>query len=448
MPDVYTNITLAQARALLASRLQDSGMNFWLSDELDGLLRESIQTWNVAALYHRTRAGFNTTPGQSFYDVSDVLTDADGLVLPRTLTTAQIAKSIVYHLAENNGAVADGTTTSTTMFSITDINNAIAKRVNRFLEETGQIVTRITLPMSSGDGRIEIPNDWIDVRRVGWITPENAHTTLWRVSEYILDSQFNDWNVSPSNVPSAYSVATAPLLWLQVAPPPNDIGTLELLIVDSSNTVNIFNDFWWVIKFGAMADLLGQEGEGKDAERAQHCEQRWDEGIQLAKIMTTVLRVMINGLAVQPCDVFDLDAQVPGWQDSIGDATNDLATPNAPAFVSPNLMALYPVPNVTQSVSDGKHSIVVDCVTNAILPVNDGDYCQIGPEYEKIVLRDYPAYLAAFKMGGADFQNSLSGYKAAFEAAMSQNQRLKANSQNFVILSVQEELDRPRKRAA
>lgn len=445
MADVYQNLTLGQARALLAARLNDASMNFWLSDELDGLIKESIQTWNVAALYHRTRAQFSTTPGQAFFDISTVLSDADGLVLPRTLTTAQIAKSIVYHLIENNGAVADGISTSTAMFSITDINNAIAKRVNRFLEETGQIVTRITLPVTPGDGRIEIPNDWIDVRRAGWITPENAHTVLWRVSEYVLDSQFDNWNISPTNVPSAYSVATAPLLWLQVAPPPRDIGTLELLIVDSSNTINIFNDFGWVIKFGAMADLLGQEGEGKDAERSAYCQQRWDEGVQLAKIMTTVLRVMINGQSVQACDVFNLDAQVPSWQDSIGSASNDLATPNVPAFASANLMALYPVPNATLSVPDGKHSITVDTIRNAILPINDNSYLQIGPEWERVVL-GYAHHLSAFKMGGADFQATFDEYKLAFQSAMSENERLRANAQNFVVLSVQEEIERPRKR--
>lgn len=447
MVEVYQNITLLQARQLLAGRLGDPDMNFWIADELDSLIKESIQVWNAAALYHRTRASFQTTPGQAFYDISDVLTDADGLVLPRTLTTAQIAKPIIYHLMENNGAVSAGTATSTSMFSITDINNAIAKRVNRFLEETGQIVTRITMPITAGDGRIEISNDWIDVRRAGWITPANAHTVLWRVSEYILDSQFNDWNISSSNVPSAYSVATAPLLWVQIAPPPSDIGTLELLIVDSSNTINIFNDFGWVIKFGAMADLLGQEGEGRDADRAQYCDQRWDEGIQLAKIMTTVLRVTINGQAVQPCDVFDLDAQVPSWQDSIGSASNDLATPNAPAFASANLMALYPVPNVTQSVADGKHSITVDCIKNAILPVNDGDYLQVAPHYEATIL-DYAFHLAALKMGGVEFQNTYAHYQRTFKAAMEENERLKANAQNFVVLSVQEELDRPRLKTA
>jgi hypothetical protein len=443
--NAYQNTTLVQARAALAEKLGDPSQTFWVSDELDGLLRESLQTWNVAALYHRTRSGFSTTPGQAWYDISTVLADADGLVLPRTLTTAQIAKSIVYHLIENNGAAADGTATSTSMFSITDINNAIARRVNRFLEETGQIVTRITLPVASGDGQIDIPNDWIDVRRAGWITPENAHTVLWRVSEYILDSQFNDWNISPSNVPSAYSVAVAPILWLQVAPPPSDIGTLELLIVDSSNSINIFNDFGWVIKFGAMADLLGQEGESRDAERSAYCQQRWDEGIQLAKIMTTVLRVMINGQAVQPCDIFNLDTQVPGWQDSVGSAANELATPNAPAFASANLMALYPVPGVTKSVPDGKHSIVVDTIRNAILPINDSDWIQVGPEFESVVLLDYPFHLATLKCQGVEFQASFAAYKRMFELAMSQNQRLRANAQDFVVLSAQEEIDRPRK---
>src|SRR6202040_2446331 len=188
----------------------------------------------------------------------------------------------------------------TETWTLNDVLTAIARRVNRFLEETGQIVTFAQLPVTAGDGRIDLLKDWIDVRRAAWITPESKHNVLWRTSEYVLDSQFNDWNVSP-DTPESYSIAVAPLVWLQLAPPPSDIGTLDLFTVDASTISNIFNDYGWVIKFGAMADLLGQEAEARDVERSQYCQQRWNEGIQLSKIMATVLRVMINGQSVQPC---------------------------------------------------------------------------------------------------------------------------------------------------
>jgi hypothetical protein len=428
-------------------------MVFWLPAEIDEIIRESLQTFNTAALYHRCRATFNTTPGTALYDVSPLLNDGSEFVLQRTVTAQQLAIRIQYHLLENAGAVVDGSVwVGTETFTLDDVLQSIYRRTNRFLEETGQIVTNSQVPVTSGSGRVDIPTEWIDVRRAGWITPEGSHNVLWRTSEYVADSQFNDWNISPDR-PEAYSVAVTPSEGLQLIPPPNDIGTLDLIMVNALTTtgaLNIFNDFGWVIKWGAIADLLGQEGEAYDPDRSSYAEQRWGEGIQLAKIMSTVLRVDINGRSVQPCALLDLDAGVPNWQDTIGSPSNNLATPETPAFAGPNLMALYPVPGITLDVPDGKHSITCDVVRNAIVPDvgDDNAKIQIGREYLDVAIYDQSEHLAAFKMGGQEFQGTYEHYKRLFAMAADANARLKENSDRFPILAEQEEMDRPRKVAA
>jgi hypothetical protein len=442
-------LTLAEARSDLAQRLGDPDLVFWRAAEIDEYLRESIQTWNVAALYHRTRASFNTTPGQAFYDISPLLSDGTSLVLERTLTPAQIITRIIYHLMENQGADVDGTAwVGTSMFTLDDLTQAVYRRVNRFLEETGQIVSRETQAVASGEGIIELTPEWIDVRRVAWTTPEGVTTNLWRTSEYVADNQFNDWNVAPGT-PEAYSVAVRPIRTLQLIPPPIDNGTLDLLTVDTSivTSVPIFNDFGWVIKWGAMADLLGQEGEANDPERSKYCEQRWAEGIQLAKIMSTVLRTMINGASVQTCALFDFDAQVPDWQDSVLDAATNAATPNTPAMAGPNLLALYPVPDVTLAVPEGNHAITMDVVRNAIIPTEDDDLVQIERQFLATIL-DYAQHLASFKCQGGEFMATYAHYERIFKAAAEQNSRLMENSDQFPILAEQEEKDRPRFKVA
>lgn len=435
-------LTLAEARADLLARLGDPDGVFWRAAEVDGYLCEAIQTWNVAALYHRTRATFNTTPGTAFYDLSSLLSDGTSLVLERTLTPAQIITRIIYHLMENQGQDVDGTSwVGTEMFDLDDLTQAVYRRVNRFLEETGQIITRSTQVVSSGEGIIELDPEWIDVRRAAWTTLEGVTTNLWRTSEYVADSQFNDWNVSPGT-PEAYSVAVRPIRSLQLIPPPIDNGILDLLTVDSSivTSVPIFNDFGWVIKWGAMADLLGQEGEANDPERSKYCEQRWQEGIQLAKIMSTVLRTMINGASVQTCALFDFDAQVPDWQNVTG-------APTTPAMAGPNLLALYPVPAITTAVPDGKFSITMDVVRNAIIPVNDDDKVQIERQFLATIL-DYGTHLASFKCQGGEFQATYEHYARMFRAAAEQNSRLMENSDQFPVIAEQEEKDRPRLKAA
>lgn len=448
MPFDY--LTLAGARANVLARLQDSNGVFWISDEIDGAIREALQVWNVATLYYRERATFNTTPGQSFYDISSVLSNGTELVLQRTLTTQQIVKQIIYALMENQGQTVDGSTwVGTEMFTLDDLTQAVYRRVNQFLEDTGQIVTKQSIAVVPGDGRIDLDLEWIDVRRAGWTTPEGEHSVLWRTSEFILDSQFENWETSPQT-PQSYSIATAPLIWLQLAPPPSDIGTLDLLTVNavtSDAVVNIFNDFGWAIKYGAMADLMGQQGEAYDPERAAYCQQRYAEGVQLSNIMSTVLRIMINGQVVQPCSLFDLDTGVPGWEDAVGDATNDLATPQTPAIAAPNLLALYPVPNVTLSIPDGRHSITADVVRNAILPINDSDFIQLDRSFLDTII-GYAVHILSLKIGGAEFQSTFALYQAAFAQAQEQNQRLKAIAPDLPVLAEQEEAERPRLKAA
>lgn len=443
---MFTDTTLAQARAAVLRRLGDPDGTFWIDDEINLLIAESIQVWNTAALYHRCRALFSTTAGTAFYDLSPLLSDGSELVLQRTITAQQLVAKIQYHLMENAGGVVDGSTwVGTECFTLADFQNAVYRRVNRFLEETGQIITHSQVSVASGSGRIAIPSDWIDIRRAGWITPEGSNNVLWRTSEYVMDSQFNDWNVSPGR-PEVYSLAVTKLLEMQIAPPPDDIGTLDLLTVTSLTTegvLNIFNDFGWVIKWGAIADLLGQDGEARDADRSEYAEQRWNEGIQLAKIMSTVLRAEINGISVQSSALFDLDAGVPNWQDAVGSGSNNLATPETPAFAGPNMLALYPVPGATLAVPSGDHSVLFDVVRNAIIPIDDGDFLQVGPELID-VLYDLVVAQCAFKQQGTDLAGTMGHLKRVFSAAAEQNARLKENSAEFPILATQEEVDRPR----
>lgn len=558
----FDYITRAEARAAIRQRLQDPDGAFWTDDELDDLINEALRAWNSAALYFRSRGTFNTIPSQAFYDISDVLSDGSELILERTLTVQQITKSIIYALMENAGEEVDGSTwVGTESFSLDDIQQAVVRRVNRFLEDTGQIVTQSQVVVSPGSGIVDIPTEWIDVRRAGWITPESGHSVLWRTSEYVADSQFNDWNVSPGK-PETYSVAVVPQIRLQLLPAPDDLGTLDLLMVNAltvTGALNIFNDFGWVIKWGAIADLLGQDGEARDAERAQYAEQRYQEGVQLAKIMTTVLRGEINGQVIQSCALFDLDAGVPNWQDQIGTGTtatasiapgsagnpidgtgltvggsifvwvntvvnptdvqigatradsfqnmvdvinldpeglalasaaingvvitltalnagasgnsiplsitdpaygiitafsggvnaNTLGTPTTPAFAGPNLVALYPVPNYTIDVPDGRHSVVFDVVRNAIIPIDDDSYIEIGREWLPVVVYGYVEHLCLFKSQGDEWRATFAHYARMFRAAANENARLReVSTYDLPILATQQEIDVRRKSPA
>src|SRR5689334_22964127 len=136
----YSWLTLADARTDIMARLGDLSGSFWVADEVDLLLKEAIQTFNVAALLHRDRGLLSTASGTAFYDLS-ALTNSSGSILARTLTVQQLVRQIIYHLAENAGVAQNGSVwIGTEMFTLTDVQEAVTRRANRFLEETGQIV--------------------------------------------------------------------------------------------------------------------------------------------------------------------------------------------------------------------------------------------------------------------------------------------------------------------
>jgi hypothetical protein len=45
--------------------------------------------------------------------------------------------------------------------------------------------------------------------------------------------------------------------------------------------------FWWIIRYGVLADLLRQEGDMYDGPRAEAAEQQWQAGVELAKALLT-----------------------------------------------------------------------------------------------------------------------------------------------------------------
>ena len=70
---------------------------------------------------------------------------------------------------------------------------------------------------------------------------------------------------------------------------PNTPGALDILTILSGGAITpptdfpllIPDDFSWVLKFGMLADMLTKETESRDLIRAQYCEQRFAEGVQL-----------------------------------------------------------------------------------------------------------------------------------------------------------------------
>lgn len=439
----YGHATFGDLKSQLARRLSDPSKVFWLDDELGRIIVESLRTYGVLSGFWRDRGTLSTISGTAWYDVQSLINGGGTSVYASTVTDRDLIKDIQYALLEP--ATDQTTWNGTAQFVYDDVVRAIERRRDQFLVDTGIIVSRSLMPVAPPPiGRVSLADTIIDVRRAAWLDFYLRWHHLWREDETAAGYADTGWSVN-ADTPSAYSVMAPPPVTLQLMPPPLAAGQLELLTVDAgasldpavaASTLGIPDDLTPFIKWGALADLLGKDGPASDPARSAFSEQRYRQGVLIARSLAAVVQGEINGAVTIPGSLADLDAGVLDWQNRSG-APTDLA------LASWNLMALHPVP-------DGVYSVTCDCVANAAIPAIDADHVQLGREQLDALL-DYSEHLAAFKMGGAEFAATERQATNFLQSAVNSNQRLAASAR-YVFTprteSQREKRVRPRRTAA
>jgi hypothetical protein len=414
----YSHITYAQLQTEVANRLDDQGNIFWSAAEVQLYILEALRTWQAFAHYWRDRMTFNTplvTP-PIFYD----LTQQAGTLIPFTVKDSDIASVMLFHLLEPQ--LNAGLYVGTDMFTLADFTKAMERRRNQFLLEAGMVLTRSIVNWPAPPiSRSPIDDRTIGVVRAAWIDANGSFTVLWRSNEWTASAFKKGWENTVGITPSEYTAAAEPPVSLQVIPPPANNGQVEMLSIFTGAALNpsagvllgVPDDFSWAIKWGALADLLVKSGQARDMLRASYCEQRYKEGVALALVHTSAVQGLINGAQATIQAVKSLDTFSPSWQN---------ATPGPPtalALASWNMLAVSPPP-------DGVgYSVTADVIKNAPLPVNPGDFVQLGREELDAVI-DYVEHLAWFKVGGNEFLGTVPLYQNFQRLAAVYNETLKA----------------------
>ena len=415
----YSHTTWTALQTALSTRLGDGSQRFWTSTEIPLYLAESIRSFGLCSAFWRQRGVLATSTSQPFYDLTSVLS---GSLLTSTVTDRDIIQQIQFYLCES--ASTQSSWPGTAQFTYNDVVNSLTRRRNQFLSDTGIILTRSTQAVASPPiGRQSLTDTIIDVRRASFqgASPLNYYTTLWRTDERELVLDSTSWNVN-SGAPVAFSVMGPPPLQVQIVPPPVSSGTLDMLTVNTGQTLDpatsatalgVPDDVSPAVKWGALADLLGIDGQARDSSRAQYCETRYQQYVQLARLLACVVNAEIQGVSSIPTSLYDLDAGVADFQNYTG-------TPNYPALAGWNMLAISPVP-------DGVYSITLDVIKNAPVPSAGGDQVQIGREQLDMIL-DYAEHLALFKVGGYEFAATQRQADNFLLQSITYNQRLSATA--------------------
>lgn len=405
----YTAPTLAQAATALASRLNDPANVRWVVPELYVYLREALRTWQAWTAHWRDTGSVTTVVDQAFYDLPTEIPALRGY----TVTNWDLVTDMQYALLEP--AAAGGTWTGTDQFTLDQLSTAIQRRRDQFLRETGAVLTRSVsasaVPPASG--RFALDEAILQVRRAGW----RRTATMWliplRRSDEWAGNYFRPTWPTSTLPPYAYSTSVTPPLELQLMPPDTLAGSLDLITVNKGATVNplasavlgIPDDWCWVVKFGALADLLQGDGLALDPARAQYCEQRWQQGLEMAKKAAVVLAAAVDGSPVPIGAIHDADSYSLTWQLVNG-------VPSRVLLMGQNLVASYPPPGAV----GGPWTITLDVVRNAPVPSLAADVIEISADVYDSIL-DLSQHLALFKEGPGQLELATALLERAARAA-------------------------------
>lgn len=409
----YAYLTFAQAVTALASRLQDPSQIYWNQpNELLNCVKEAVRLFQVMTGSYKQAMTFQTALDTVYYS----LTSVTGSPLAVTVTDVEVANNVLSALLE---PPLTASWVGTGQFTFAQLQTALQNRLNRFLGESGRQVSQQTLTNVTNE-LTSLPDAVLDVRRSAWIPvpqqapPANPAYPISRMDEWAAQAYLP---AAGTQQPQGYSVYGTGPLQLRLIPPPSSGGNLDCIFVQAGPTLNLdttapvvlglSDDLTPALKWGVLADLLGSDGPSRDYARAQYCEQRYQEFVQLARIYPSILTATINNITCGLGSVFDLDAYMPDWQ----------LTRGQPTFVGMcgrHLACIGTTP-------DGVYGVgAMVCATAPVTGFLQVSRDQIDP------ILDYAQHIASFKMGGAEFDGTQRLYQNLIESAKSQNGRLDA----------------------
>lgn len=395
----YTALSLTQALADLGRRLNDPNSIFWTDAEKTLYLQEAVRSFNAGANYFRDQFTFDTTLDQHWYD----LTTVSNTLRPQTVTDVDLFTEMEYHLLE---PPTGATWTGSNQFTINDLLGAVQRRRDQLLFESGCHLERSTQTASTAFVDTVLDENVIDVRRMAWLSlSTDAFKPLWMDDRWAQEN-FQPRTIGTVGIPSTWRRSTEPPLVVSVNKIPPVAGNYEFITVNSGallstgspTVLTVPDDFAWVIKYGALADLLSRESVARDPLRAEYCQRRYLQGMALLSVAPAILVAQLGQYyedrplridAVQSGDNYR-----PGWE------AEAASTPKRLYTAGLNLFALAPKPST--SLID----ITLTVVENAPFPANGAEFLQVGQEDYDAIL-DLAQHIAAFKQGGAEFVATL-----------------------------------------
>lgn len=392
----YSWLTFAQAKTQLSARLGDASQVKWTNVEVGLYIQEALRMWN--ALTSTWKAEYVFTSASNWNQLG-LLAGSPRL---RTVTDTQCYTLMEYALTE---PPTGSTWTGTSQFSIAQLAGALERRRNEIIQASNCNQQLLTRPSTPNVRRGTLPDTTIEPQRIRFL-PANSTlyspVTLTR-SDQVAEEAFEpDFPNETPAFPQEWMVASEPPLAFDVDIAPAVAGQYEVVALQAgvvfnpptSNFLGIPDDFAWLARTGALADLLGGESDQTDIPRAQWCQKRYEDGLKLIANAPWIYLASVNGQPVDVPSMTEEDGAWPEW-DSDPSYWPNVVTAGMDFFWCPLAS-----------------SVGLTVIGNAPIPVADVDFIQASRSVWDLCL-SYAQFLAAWKMGGAEMQSAL-GLEALF----------------------------------
>src|SRR5215469_7536840 len=181
----------------LAARLDDTANVYFSVPENKLYLVEALREWQSMTRYWRDTFSFNPAaqapPVNAFIDI----TQQPGTLVPFTVKDSDLVSEMCYNLIEPQ--LNAGLWAGTTQFTLYDLTQALQRRRDQFLVETGMVLTRSFINTPAPPiSQVPLADNVIDVRRAAWFDATSRNwSVVWKQDEYRAQSLRFNWYTSP-----------------------------------------------------------------------------------------------------------------------------------------------------------------------------------------------------------------------------------------------------------
>ncbi len=215
------------------------------------------------------------------------------------VTDIELINRLIYMLLENGDADANATFI-TTMFDLPTLVDSLNKTQQQFIKDTACIRIHAAQGSTPGQNRYKLPDSsdaptCVLIRRLTWQQNSQSIKAMCRMDSYQLDHGLSNWEANPG-LPFAYNDGSnLPTLSFDLAPAPNQIGSMILDYVPIPATlngqtgtpvnINIPDECETALLHGVLSDLLAVDTEAADPERSEYSQMRYDLACEMTKLL-------------------------------------------------------------------------------------------------------------------------------------------------------------------